>query len=62
MVPCFGLGEEFFASLTEADAEMARQLAAGDLGQGLLAQVHKPHRGHLLQHAAAQQPADDSLR
>lgn len=29
MVPCFGLGEEFFASLTELDAEMARQVAAG---------------------------------
>jgi len=29
MVPCFRLDEEFFASLTEADAEMARQVAAG---------------------------------
>lgn len=27
MVPCFGLGEEFFASLTELDAEMARQVS-----------------------------------
>ena len=29
MVPCFGLGEEFFSSLTEADAEMSRQVAVG---------------------------------
>ena len=29
MVPCFGLGEEFFASLTKADAEIARQVAVG---------------------------------
>ena len=29
MVPCFVLDEEFFASLTELDAEIARQVAAG---------------------------------
>ncbi len=29
MVPFFGLGEEFFASLTKADAEIARQVAVG---------------------------------
>jgi hypothetical protein len=51
MVPCFGLGEEFFASLTELDAEMARQVAAagcrwcgGPLHQ---ANYHRKPRGGL---------------
>jgi hypothetical protein len=52
MVPCFGLGEEFFASLTEADAGIARQVAVGGCpwcgGPLHQANYHRKPRGGLL--------------